>query len=382
MTKPIYLDYMATTPVDPRVTKKMIPYLSSIDGSNFGNPASKHYYGYKAHEAIEEAAKQVATLINCDSKNIIWTSGATESNNLAIKGSALFYKRQGKHIITCKTEHKSVLDTCNYLETQDFDVTYLNPEPDGLIDLDKLESALRSDTVLVSIMHVNNEIGVIQDIEKIGKLAKSRGILFHVDAAQSLGKIKIDLNKLPVDLMSFSSHKIYGPKGIGALYIRSNPKIHLEPQFHGGEQKNNFRPGTLPTHQIVGLGEATRIAAFELNNEEKKIAPLKNSLLNAIKKLDGIQINGSTKNRIYNNINISFDNLSSELLISALKDLAISTASSCTKLTSEPSHVLKAIGVPRDLILNSIRISLGRFTTKADIDKAISDINKAVNTLR
>lgn len=372
---------MATTPIDPRIKKKMLPYLCSIDDDFFGNPASNHYYGYQAKAALEEAREQVAALVNCDPKSIIWTSGATEANNLAIKGAASFYQRQGKHIVTCKTEHKSVIDTCKYLETQGFEVTYLIPEPDGLIDLNKLEKALRQDTILISIMHVNNEIGVIQNIKKIGKLTRSRGILFHVDAAQSAGKIPIDLKKLNVDLMSFSAHKIYGPKGIGALYIRTQPKLHLIAQIHGGEQENSFRSGTLATHQIVGMGEALKIAALEMQVEGERLLALRKKLWLEIKNLENIHINGSISNRIYNNLNISFDNIDSELLLASLKNIAISTAAACSKSTIEPSHVLQAIGVPRNLILNSIRISLGRFTTENDIDKAVEHINTVVTIL-
>ena len=297
MTKPIYLDYMATTPIDPRVAQKMLPYLNEF----FGNPASKHYYGYQAQAAVEEARSQVAALINCDSKSIIWTSGATEANNLALKGAAYFYERQGKHIVTCKTEHKSVLDPCKYLESQGFEVTYLTPKPDGLINLEDLEKTLRQDTILVSIQHVNSEIGVIQDIENIGKLTRSRGILFHVDTAQSAGKIPLDLQKLKIDLMSFSAHKIYGPKGIGALYIRSQPKLHLTPQIHGGDQENNLRAGTLATHQIVGMGEAFNIAASEMQPEGKRLLQLREKLWQGIKPLGNIYINGSSSNRIQGN---------------------------------------------------------------------------------
>ncbi|EKD46083.1 MAG: hypothetical protein ACD_69C00028G0008 [uncultured bacterium] len=378
MTKPIYLDYMATTPIDPRVAQKMIPYLNEF----FGNPASKHYYGYQAQAAVEEARAQVAALVNCDPKSIIWTSGATEANNLALKGAAYFYSRQGKHIVTGKTEHKSVLDPCKYLATQGFDVTYLTPKPDGLINLEDLEKALRQDTILVSIQHVNSEIGVIQNIKNIGELTRSRGILFHVDAAQSAGKIPIDLQKLKIDLMSFSSHKIYGSKGAGALYVRSHPKLHLTPQIHGGDQENNLRAGTLATHQIVGMGEAFYIAALEMQDEGKRLLALREKLWQGIKSLGNIYINGSSSNRIQGNLNVSFGDIDSELLLAALKDLAVSTTSACTRSSTTPSYVLQAIGVPKNLILSSIRFSIGRFTTETEINNAIKHINEVVAKLR
>lgn len=380
MQKPIYLDYMATTPTDPRVVAKMLPYLSSIDTGLFGNPSSKHYYGYQAMGAVEEARAQVATLVNCDPKNIIWTSGATESNNLAIKGAAQFYERQGKHIVTCKTEHKAVLDTCKYLETQGFEISYLTPEKDGLIDLKKLEQTLRPDTILVSIMQVNNEIGIIQDIKNIGELTRKRGILFHVDAAQSSGKLPIDLENLKVDLMSFSAHKIYGPKGIGALYVR--PKLHLISQIHGGEQENHLRAGTLATHQIVGMGEAFYIATSEMGSEGKRLLALRNKLWDGIKDLGDIYTNGSIESRIQGNLNVSFGNIDGELLLAALKDIAVSTASACTSVITEPSHVLTAIGVSNQLISSTIRFSVGRFTTDAEIDIAVRHINEIVAKLR
>ena len=380
-TKPIYLDYMATTPIDPRVKEKMLPYLGALSDGIFGNPSSKHYYGYQAKEAVDKALTQVATLINCDPQNITWTSGATEANNLAIKGAGYFYQRQGKHIITCKTEHKSVLDTCKHLETQGFKITYLTPESDGLINLNKLEQTFRPDTILVSIMHVNNEIGVIQDIAKIAELTHAKGILLHVDAVQSAGKIPIDLKKLKVDLMSFSGHKVYGPKGIGALYIRSRPKLHLTPQIHGGTQENNLRPGTLATHQIVGMGEAFHIAALEMTEENQRLIRLREKLWRGIKNLSKIYINGSISNRIPNNLNLSFDNIDGELLLAALKDIVVSSASACIKAT-ETSYVLKAIGVPDKLAFNTIRISIGRFTTEKEIDATIEHINGVVVTLR
>ena len=380
MSKPIYLDYMATTPVDPRVAKKMQLYLTN-DGI-FGNSASLHFYGHQAKTAIEDARWQVANLINNDPKSIIWTSGATEANNLAIKGATYFYQHQGTHIVTCKTEHKSVLDSCKYLETQGFSVTYLTPKPDGLIDLHILEQALRPDTILVAIMHVNNEIGVIQDIAAIGELTHSRGILFHVDATQGIGKIPLDLQKLKIDLLAFSAHKIYGPKGIGALYIRQQPKLHLVPQIHGGEQEYGVRSGTLATQQIVGMGEALHIAAQEMITENDRLLALREHLWQEIKSLGNVYLNGSLTNRIAGNLNISFGDIDSELLLAALKDIAISSAAACTKAILEPSHVLKAIGVPNQLALNTIRISIGRFTNETEIDFTIKHIKEIVTKLR
>lgn len=378
ITKPIYLDYMATTPVDPRVAKKMLPYLT--DNSSFGNSASTHFYGYQAKAAIEDARVQVATLVNSDPKSIVWTSGATEANNLALKGAACFYQRQGKHIITCKTEHKSVLDVCRYLETQGFSVTYLTPKPDGLIDLGTLEQAVRSDTILVSIMHVNNEIGVIQDIAAIGELTRAHGILFHVDATQSVGKIPIDLRQLKIDLMSFSAHKIYGPKGIGALYIKQQPKLHLVPQIHGSEQEQGLRSGTLATHQIVGMGEALQVANQEMASENQRLLVLREHLWQGIKNLGNVYLNGSSTNRIAGNLNISFDNISGELLLAALKDLALSSTATCNK--AQVSYVLKAIGVPDKLALNTLRISFGRFTTETEIEFVIKHVKKIVLKIR
>jgi cysteine desulfurase len=379
--QPIYLDYMATTPIDPRVLQKMLPYLGSVDNGIFGNPSSKHYYGLQAKVAVEEARVKVANLTNCDPKNIVWTSGATEANNLAIKGASYFYKRQGKHIVTCKTEHKSVLDTCKYLEIHGFEVTYLTPEPDGLIAINKLEQALRHDTILVTIMHVNNETGVIQDIVKIGEITQSKGILLHVDAAQSSGKIPINLQNLKVDLMSFSGHKVYGPKGVGALYIRSQPQLHLIPQLHGGSQENMLRAGTLAPHQIVGMGEAFRLAAIEMTEENKRLLLLKEKLWQGINPLGNIYINGSTTNRVTNNLNLSFADIDGEVLLTALKDIAVSSTSACIK-DQEPSYVLKAMDVPENLARNTIRISLGRFTTDKEIGTTITHINKVVTTLR
>jgi cysteine desulfurase len=376
MRLPIYLDYMATTPVDPRVATKMHDFLT-IDGV-FGNPASNHYYGYAAKTAIEHARTQVAQAINADPKGIIWTSGATEAINLALKGAVNFYKRQGKHIVTCKTEHKATIDTCKYLETQGFEVTYLDPEPDGLIDYQKLINSLRNDTILVSIMHINNEIGVIQDIAKISAIIKNHGALFHVDAAQSIGKVPIDSNIMNADLISLCAHKVYGPKGVGALYVRQNPKLHLVAQLHGGEQEQSMRSGTLATHQIVGMGEAFAIANTE---ENSRILALRNKLWDGINHLEGIKLNGSFDKRVPHNLNVSFRNVDGELLLAALKDIAVSRASACTKAIFEPSHVLKALGISNELAASSIRFSLGRFTTEAEIDYAIHHICDIRNKL-
>lgn len=380
MKLPIYLDYMATTPVDPRVAKKMSEYLT-IDG-NFGNPSSQHFYGYHAKAAIENAQEQVASLINADPRGIIWTSGATESDNLAIKGSALFYQRQGKHIITCKTEHKAVLDSCQYLASKGFTITYLDPKSDGLIDLKQLESAIQKDTILISIMHVNNEIGVIQDINAISEIARSRGIIFHVDAAQSVGKIAIDLQKTKVDLMSFSAHKIYGPKGIGALYVRQNPRLHLEPQIHGGQHQHGLRSGTLATHQIVGMGEAFAVAHQELPSDQQRIWQLRQRLWHGINDLGKITLNGSQEHRVAANLNISVADIDNELLLSGLKDLALSSAATCLQAAMEPSYVLKALGLNNQLASRAIRFSLGRFTTEAEIDYAIKHLRQVITKLR
>jgi len=378
---PVYLDYMATTPVDSRVKEKMLACLDRE--GNFGNPASEHFYGYCAREAVEEARQQVADLINADVREIIWTSGATEANNLAIKGAARFYQRKGKHIVTLSSEHKAVLDCCKYLETQGFEVTYLNPEKNGLVDLVKLEAALRIDTVLVSIMFVNNEIGVIHDLAAIGALTKSRGIIFHVDAAQAAGKVVIDVKNIPVDLMSFAAHKVYGPKGCGALYVRRAPRIHLEPQIHGGGQEQGLRSGTLATHQIVGMGEAFRIAKTEIITESDRILILRNKLWHGLQDLLGIQLNGDLEQRVASNLHVSFANINGEKLHLALqKDLAISAGAACAVASITPSHVLKAIGVNNQLAQSSVRFSLGRFTTSEEIDFAVAAVRKAVNLLR
>jgi len=381
MKTPIYFDYSATTPVDPRVAEKLCACLT-LDG-NFGNPASRsHQFGWDSEKAVEEARANVAALVNADPKEIVFTSGATESDNLAIKGAAHFYKKQGKHVITCKTEHKAVLDTCRILERDGYEVTYLDPEPNGLIDLDKLKAAMRDDTILVSIMHVNNEIGVIQDIQAIGELTRERNIIFHVDAAQSAGKVPIDLKALKVDLMSFSAHKIYGPKGIGALYVCRKPRVRLEAQMHGGGHERGFRSGTLPTHQIVGMGEAFRLAKEEMAADNERIRMLRDRLLNGLKDIEEMYINGDMEQRIPHNLNISFNFVEGESLMMALKDLAVSSGSACTSASLEPSYVLRALGRSDELAHSSIRFSLGRFTTEEEIDFAIDQISKNIDKLR
>ncbi len=381
MNLPIYLDYSATTPVDPRVAEKMMHYLT-IQG-HFGNPASRsHQFGWDAEKAVQEARAQVADLINADPKEIVWTSGATESDNLAIKGVAHFYQKQGKHIITCQTEHKAVLDTCRQLEREGFEVTYLLPEPNGLIDLKKLEAAIRDDTILVSLMHVNNEIGVISDIAEIGEITRAHKILFHVDAAQSAGKVPIDLKTMKVDLMSFSAHKIYGPKGIGALYVRRKPRVRLEAQMHGGGHERGMRSGTLPTHQIVGMGEAFRIAKEEMASENERLIKLRDRLWNGLKDIEELYVNGDLEHRIPGNLNLSFNFVEGESLIMALKDLAVSSGSACTSASLEPSYVLRALGRNDELAHSSIRFTLGRFTTEEDIDYAIPLIRSKIEKLR
>jgi len=381
MKLPIYMDYSATTPVDPRVAELMCSYLT-LEGE-FGNPASRsHAFGWQADEAVNRARQQVADLVNADPKEIVWTSGATESDNLAIKGVAYFYGKQGKHIVTSKTEHKAVLDTCRHLEREGFEVTYLDPEPDGLIDLGKLEAALRDDTILVSIMHVNNEIGVIQDIEAIGELTRSRKILLHVDAAQSAGKVPIDLGRLKVDLMSFSAHKIYGPKGIGALYVRRKPRVRLEAQMHGGGHERGMRSGTLATHQIVGMGEAFRIAAEEMATENERVLGLRNRLWEGLQDIEEVYLNGEYDQRVAGNLNVSFAYVEGESLIMALKDLAVSSGSACTSASLEPSYVLRALGREDELAHSSLRFTLGRFTTVEEVDYAIQKIHTEVGRLR
>jgi cysteine desulfurase len=361
MNLPIYLDYSATTPVDPHVAEKMIPYLTE----HFGNPASRsHSFGWTAEAAIEEAREQVAALVNADPKEIIWTSGATESNNLAIKGAAHFYSGRGKHIITVKTEHKAVLDTCRELERQGFEVTYLAVQENGLMDLDAFKAAIRPDTILVSVMFVNNEIGVIQDIPAIGEICREKGILFHVDSAQAAGKVEIDLAKLKVDLMSFSAHKVYGPKGIGALFVRRKPRVRLEAQMHGGGHERGMRSGTLATHQIVGMGEAFRIARAEMGTENERIRMLRDRMLAGLSTMEEVHLNGDLERRIAGNLNLSFNFVEGESLIMAIKDLAVSSGSACTSASLEPSYVLKALGRDDELAHSSIRFTLGRFTTR------------------
>ncbi|WP_280938419.1 IscS subfamily cysteine desulfurase [Thioflexithrix psekupsensis] len=378
---PIYMDYSATTPVDPRVAEKMMQCLT-LKG-HFGNPASRsHSFGWSAEKLVEESREKVAALIHADPKEIVWTSGATESNNLAIKGAAHFYQKQGRHLITCKTEHKAVLDTCRQLEREGFEVTYLDPEPNGLLDLKKLESAMRPDTILVSLMHVNNEIGVISDIAAIGEMTRARGILFHVDAAQSAGKIPIDLAQMKVDLMSFSAHKIYGPKGIGALYVRRKPRVRLEAQLHGGGHERGLRSGTLATHQIVGMGEAFHLAAAEMESESARLLHLRNRFLEGIRDIEEIYLNGDLEHRVPGNLNISFNYVEGESLIMALKDLAVSSGSACTSASLEPSYVLRALGRDDELAHSSIRFSFGRFTTEAEIDYAIPLIRSRIGKLR
>ncbi|MCP3852604.1 MAG: IscS subfamily cysteine desulfurase [Gammaproteobacteria bacterium] len=381
MSSPIYLDYSATTPVDKRVAEKMCHYLT-MEG-NFGNPASRsHQYGWDAETAVEEARMNVAALINADAKEIVWTSGATESDNLAIKGAAHFYSKRGKHIITSKTEHKAVLDTCRQLEREGFEVTYLDPEEDGLIDIAKLEAAMRDDTIIVSIMHVNNEIGVIQDIEAIGELCRSKKIIFHVDAAQSAGKVDIDLTTLKVDLMSFSAHKVYGPKGIGVLYVRRKPRIRIEAQMHGGGHERGMRSGTLATHQIVGMGEAFRIAKEEMKEENKRILALRDRLLAGFKGMEELYVNGNLNQRVPHNLNLSFNFVEGESLLMAIDSLAVSSGSACTSASLEPSYVLRAIGRNDELAHSSIRFSLGRYTTNEDVDYTIKLLEEKVDKLR
>ncbi|GHY71407.1 aminotransferase NifS, class V [Vibrio cholerae] len=381
MKLPIYLDYSATCPVDPRVAEKMVQYMT-MDGT-FGNPASRsHRYGWQAEEAVDTAREQIAALLNADPREIVFTSGATESDNLAIKGVAHFYNKQGKHIITSKTEHKAVLDTMRQLEREGFEVTYLDPESNGLIDLAKLEAAMRDDTILVSIMHVNNEIGVVQDIAAIGELCRSRKVVFHVDAAQSTGKVAMDVQEMKVDLISLSAHKAYGPKGIGALYVRRKPRIRLEAQMHGGGHERGFRSGTLPTHQIVGMGEAFRIAKEELQQDYDHALKLRNRLLDGIKDMEAVTINGDLDQRVPHNLNVSFAFVEGESLLMALKDLAVSSGSACTSASLEPSYVLRALGLNDELAHSSIRFSFGRFTTEAEIDYAIELIRVAVDKLR
>ncbi|TMH08425.1 MAG: IscS subfamily cysteine desulfurase [Betaproteobacteria bacterium] len=376
---PIYMDYGATTPVDPRVVDAMIPWLRE----HFGNPASRsHAWGWEAEEAVEKAREQVAALIGADPREIVWTSGATESNNLAIKGAAQFYKTRGKHVITVKTEHKAVLDPVRELERQGFDATYLDVQENGLLDLDVFKAALRPDTILVSVMFVNNEIGVIQDIPAIGAICRERGIIFHVDAAQATGKVAIDLAKLPVDLMSLASHKTYGPKGIGALYVRRKPRVRIEAQMHGGGHERGMRSGTLPTHQIVGMGEAFRIAREEMGTESERIRMLQQKLLRGIGEIEQVFINGDLEKRVPHNVNASFNYVEGESLIMGIKGIAVSSGSACTSASLEPSYVLRALGRSDELAHSSLRMTIGRFTTEAEIDEAISLLQDRVAKLR
>ncbi|WP_147071601.1 IscS subfamily cysteine desulfurase [Sulfuriferula plumbiphila] len=376
---PIYLDYSATTPVDPRVAQKMIPYLTE----QFGNPASRsHAYGWDAEKAVENAREEVAKLVNADPKEIVWTSGATEAINLALKGAAHFYKGKGKHLITVRTEHKAVLDTMRELEREGYEVTYLTPEPDGLLDLEKFKAAIRPDTILVSVMYVNNEIGVIQDIPAIGEICRDKGIIFHVDSAQATGKVVIDLASLKVDLMSFSAHKTYGPKGIGALYVRRKPRVRLEAQMHGGGHERGMRSGTLATHQIVGMGEAFRIAREEMAAENERIRMLRDRLLKGLSDIEEVHINGDMEHRVPHNLNISFNFVEGESLLMAIKDLAVSSGSACTSASLEPSYVLRALGRSDELAHSSIRFSVGRFTTEQDIDYAIELLHQKIGKLR
>lgn len=380
MKLPIYLDYSATTPVDPRVAEKMIPYLCDL----FGNPASRsHSFGWVADEAVETARRQVADLVGADPKEIVWTSGATESNNLAIKGAANFYAgTKGKHIITLKTEHKAVLDTVRELERQGFEATYLDVQENGLVDLDAFRAAIRPDTVLASVLFVNNEIGVIQPIAELGDICREKGVIFHVNAAQATGKVEIDLSQLKVDLMSFSAHKTYGPKGIGALYVRRKPRIRLEAQMHGGGHERGFRSGTLATHQIVGMGEAFRIAREEMDSEIKRITALRDRFLKGLLEIEASFVNGDLQARVPHNLNVSFAYVEGESLMMAVKDLAVSSGSACTSASLEPSYVLRALGRNDELAHSSIRFSIGRYTTEAEIDYAVQLLHAKIQKLR
>ena len=381
LSLPIYLDYSSTTPVDPRVAKAMMQCLT-LEG-NFGNPASRsHKFGWLAEEAVDIARNQIAELVNADPREIVFTSGATESNNLAIKGAATFYKERGKHIITLKTEHKAVLDSTRQLEREGFEVSYMLPKANGLVDIEQLKANMRDDTVLVSIMHVNNEIGVIQDIRQIAEICRERKIIFHVDAAQSTGKVPIDLQTMKVDLMSFSAHKTYGPKGIGALYVRRKPRIRLEAQIHGGGHERGMRSGTLATHQIVGMGEAFRIAKEEMATENARIKMLRDRLWDGIKDIEEVYLNGDFEQRVAHKLNVSFNYVDGESLIMALKDMAVSSGSACTSASLEPSYVLTALGLNDELAHSSIRFSLGRFTTQEEVDYAIKIIHNSIDKLR
>ncbi|WP_290367795.1 IscS subfamily cysteine desulfurase [Cupriavidus taiwanensis] len=376
---PIYMDYSATTPVDPRVADKMIPYLRE----QFGNPASRsHAYGWEAERAVEEAREQVAALVGADPREIVWTSGATESDNLAIKGAANFYSGKGKHIITVKTEHKAVLDTTRELERQGFEVTYLDVKDNGLLDMEVFRQALRPDTILVSVMLVNNEIGVIQDVEQIGEICREKGIIFHCDAAQATGKVAIDLGKLKCDLMSFSAHKTYGPKGVGALYVRRKPRVRIEAQMHGGGHERGMRSGTLATHQIVGMGEAFRIAREEMATENERIRMLRDRLWNGLSDMEEVYLNGDLDHRVPHNLNVSFNFVEGESLIMAIKDVAVSSGSACTSASLEPSYVLRALGRNDELAHSSIRFTVGRFTTVQEIDYTVELLKSKIGKLR
>ena len=379
MKLPIYLDYSATTPVDPRVAAKMIPYLTE----HFGNPASRsHAYGWEAEKAVEQAREHVAALINADPKEIVWTSGATEGDNLAIKGAAQFYKGKGKHIITQKTEHKAVLDPCRELERQGFEMTYLDTEQNGISDLEKFKAAIRPDTIVVSIMYVNNEIGVIQPVEEIGEICRAKGIVFHCDAVQAAGKLEIDVQKLKVDLLAMTAHKMYGPKGIGALYIRRKPRVRIEAQVHGGGHERGMRSGTLATHQIVGFGEAARLAKLEMATDNERIRALRDRLWRGIGELEEVYVNGDLERRIPGNLNVSFNFVEGESLIMAIKDIAVSSGSACTSASLEPSYVLRALGRSDELAHSSIRFTLGKYTTEEEIDYAVDLLKRKVNKLR
>jgi len=381
MKLPIYLDYSATTPVDPRVAEKMCACLTPSGA--FGNPASRsHHFGWEAEKLVDEARNNVAALINADAKEIVWTSGATESNNLAIKGAAHFYKQKGNHIITVKTEHKAVLDTCRQLEREGFEVTYMDVQPNGLVDLAAFEAAITDKTILASVMHVNNEIGVIQDLNAIGTICRKHGVIFHVDGAQSAGKVEIDMQSMPVDLMSFSAHKIYGPKGIGALYVRRKPRIRLEAQMHGGGHERGMRSGTLATHQIVGMGEAFRLAKEEMAEENARLMVLRNKLLDGLSDMEEVYVNGDMDQRIAGNLNISFNFVEGESLMMALRDMAVSSGSACTSASLEPSYVLRALGREDELAHSSIRFTIGRFSTEEEVDYVLSQVRDQVERLR
>ena len=381
MLTPTYMDYSSTTPVDARVAKKMAKFLT-MEG-DFGNPASRsHFYGWQAEKAVDEARSQVADLVGADPREIVWTSGATESNNLAIKGIAHFYEKRGKHIITLKTEHKAVLDTCRQLEREGFEVTYLDPLPNGLLDMDVFKKTIREDTILASIMHVNNEIGVIQDLQAIGDICRENKVFFHVDAAQSVGKLEINLESLPVDLMSFSAHKIYGPKGMGALYVSRKPRVRLEAQMHGGGHERGMRSGTLATHQIVGIGEAFAIAKAEMKDEGIRVQKLRDRLLAGFSDMEEVVVNGDLDQRISGNLNISFNYVEGESLMMAISDVAVASGSACTSSSLEPSYVLRALGLTDELAHSSIRFSVGRYTTEKDVDDAITLVREKVQKLR